>query len=63
MTGGRLAFTGLIHRAGTSDQALMSSEEMADGVSALGCRAVCAKDIPEMDPQTREQLRALGYIE
>ena len=47
--GGRLAFTGLIRRAGSSDQALMSVEEMADRVSALGYRVVCAEDISEMD--------------
>jgi SAM-dependent methyltransferase len=47
--GGRLAFTGLIRRAGSSDQALMSLEEMADRVSGLGYRVVCAEDISEMD--------------
>lgn len=47
--GGRLAFTGLIRRTASSDDTLMSLEETADRVSALGYRVVCAEDISEMD--------------
>jgi len=47
--GGRLAFTGLIRRAGSSDQSLRSVEEVGERVSALGYRVLCAEDISEMD--------------